>query len=235
MQFPRETLINSSPFRLCQRPGVRARRSSQCLPLLLCLVLLWPQTLFAGEPVVLVFGDSLSAAYGIDHDQGWPQLLQQRLQQAGYPHRVANASISGDTTSAGLARLPRSLEQHTPEVLILALGANDGLRGIAQAEMKQNLARMIELARQQQARVLLVGMYLPPNYGADYIARFHAVYTRLADELEVALVPFMLAGLMLDDELTPDASLFQSDGIHPEAKAQPLILDIIWPQLAPLL
>ncbi len=203
--------------------------------LLLCLALVLPAPGFAGEQVVLVVGDSLSAAYGIDRDQGWPQLLQQQLQQAGYPHRVVNASISGDTTSAGLARLPRALERHAPAVVILALGANDGLRGIAHEEMQRNLARMIRLSREQQARVLMVGMHLPPNYGAEYLARFHAVYTRLADEYDVALAPFMLAGLMLDDALVPDESMFQADGIHPVAAAQPLILETLWPYLQPLL
>ncbi len=202
---------------------------------LLLVALLLPLPVAGGEPVVLVVGDSLSAAYGIDRDRGWPQLLVRQLQQAGYPHRVVNASISGDTTSAGLARLPRALARHAPEVVILALGANDGLRGISHAEMEHNLARMIDQTRQHQARVLLVGMYLPPNYGAEYIERFHAVYTRLADEYGVALVPFMLAGLMLDDGLTPDESLFQPDGIHPVARAQPLILETLWPSLEPLL
>jgi len=202
---------------------------------LLLVALLLPLPGVGGEPVVLIVGDSLSAAYGIDRDRGWPQLLSQQLQQAGYPHRVVNASVSGDTTSAGLARLPRALEQHAPGVVILALGANDGLRGISHAEMERNLARMIDQARQHQARVLLVGMYLPPNYGAEYIERFHAVYTRLADEYEVALVPFMLAGLMLDDGQTPDESMFQPDGIHPVAGAQPLILETLWPSLESLL
>lgn len=203
--------------------------------LLFCLVLLLPLPVVAADPAVLVVGDSLSSAYGIERDQGWVRLLEQRLQRAGYPHRVVNASISGDTTSGGLARLPRALEQHEPAVVILALGANDGLRGIAHEELARNLERMIRLSREHGARVLLVGMQLPPNYGADYTARFHAVYTRLAETLEVALVPFMLEALMLEDGQTPDESLFQADGIHPVADAQPLILETIWPRLRPLL
>ncbi len=189
--------------------------------------------LAANDQNVLVLGDSLSAAYGIPREQGWVSLLRQRLADAGYPHQVVNASVSGDTTSGGLARLPRALERNRPALVIIALGANDGLRAVSRDAMRDNLRAMVELSRQEGARVLLVGMRLPPNYGAAYTEEFHRTYHELADSLDVALVPFLLEGLLADDVL--DETLLQDDGIHPTASAQPLLLEAIWTGLEPLL
>ncbi len=183
----------------------------------------------APAPVILVFGDSLSAAYGIDPEAGWTALLQRRLERLGLPHRVANASISGDTTAGGLARLAAALERHRPSLVILELGANDGLRGLSLAAAKDNLGRMIDLAREAGAGVLLVGMRMPPNLGPRYTEKFHALYRELADEKGVPLVPFLLDGV------ARDPALMQGDGLHPNAAAQPRLLDNVWPWLEPLL
>lgn len=184
----------------------------------------------AGEaPVVLVFGDSLSAAYGIDPAAGWTALLQRRLRERGHPHQVANASISGDTTAGGLTRLPAALERYRPAILILELGANDGLRGLSLEQAKRNLARMIDLGRQAGARVLLLGMRMPPNLGPLYTGKFRAMYLDLAQEKGVPLVPFLLEGVARDPQL------MQADGLHPNAAAQPRLLENVWPALEPLL
>jgi acyl-CoA thioesterase-1 len=183
----------------------------------------------AGDPRILVLGDSLSAAYGIPLERGWVNLLQARLKTEGYGYEVVNASVSGDTTGAALTRLPRALELHQPAIVIVELGGNDGLRGTPVAQMQRNLASIIEKARAVDAEVLVTGVMIPPNYGAEYTARFSAVYTSLVDEFEVALVPFILDGIALEP------SLMQADGIHPTAAAQPRILDNVWPALQPLL
>jgi acyl-CoA thioesterase-1 len=183
----------------------------------------------AGDPRILVLGDSLSAAYGIPLERGWVNLLQARLKTEGYGYEVVNASVSGDTTGAALTRLPRALELHRPDIVIVELGGNDGLRGTPVAQMQRNLASIIEKARAVDAEVLVTGIMIPPNYGAEYTARFSAVYTSLVDEFEVALVPFILDGIALEP------SLMQADGIHPTAAAQPRILDNVWPALQPLL
>jgi len=179
--------------------------------------------------VILVLGDSLSAGYGISTSSGWVALLQRRLEQQGYPQRVVNASISGDTTSGGLARLPQALAQHQPQLVILELGANDGLRGLSLEEMRRNLVTIIDKSREQGATLLLVGVRLPPNYGALYVKKFHDVYRQLAQKHKVAFVPYLLAGV------GGRADLIQADGLHPRAKAQGLILDSIWPHLLPIL
>ena len=179
--------------------------------------------------MILVLGDSLSAGYGISTNSGWVALLQQRLEQQGYPQRVVNASISGDTTSGGLARLPQALAQHRPQLVILELGANDGLRGLSLEEMRRNLVTIIDKSREQGATLLLVGVRLPPNYGALYVKKFHDVYRQLAQKHKVAFVPYLLAGV------GGRADLIQADGLHPRAKAQGLILDSIWPHLLPIL
>lgn len=178
---------------------------------------------------ILVYGDSLSAAYGIARDRGWVALLEKRLAAEGYDYSVANASISGEITRGGLARIGKVLRQTRPAVVILELGANDGLRGLPVAEMKRNLAAMIVRANKAGARVLLVGMRLPPNYGPDYTVAFAAAYAMLARRERVALVPFMLKGF------AARPALFQLDGLHPNAAGQPLLLDNIWPRLQPLL
>lgn len=177
---------------------------------------------------LLVLGDSLSAEYGLQRGSGWTGLLQQRLQQSKADYRVVNASISGDTTIGGRNRLPALMTQHKPEVLVIELGANDALRGLALKTSQDNLQAMIDLARQQKAKVLLVGMQIPPNYGPDYTRRFAGMYQDLAKSNKVALVPFFFEGI------AADLSLFQADRIHPNEQAQPRLLDNVWPHLKPL-
>jgi len=176
-----------------------------------------------------VLGDSLSAAYGIRLDQGWVALLQGRLQTEGYGHRVVNASSSGETTGGALARLPRALERHRPAIVVIELGGNDGLRGLPLAEVRANFESLIRLSREAGASVLLVGMRIPPNYGPTYAQGFHELYGELARQHQLPLVPFFLDGIALDD------SLMLEDGLHPNAAAQPKLLDQVWPQLKPLL
>lgn len=183
----------------------------------------------ADKPVVLVLGDSLSAGYGIDPRQGWVELLQQRLDSEMYDYQVVNASVSGDTTSGGKARLGKLLEAHEPAVVILELGGNDGLRGQPLRLMRRNLTEMIEQSHDTGAKVLLVGMQIPPNYGARYTRAFAETYTELAREFNVELVPFFLDKVVLNE------ALMQGDGIHPKAEAQPQLLDNLWPHLEVLL
>ena len=197
--------------------------------LIIAFLLCVPPALAKKSPVILVVGDSLSAAYGIDVQAGWVALLAQRLTQQGYPHHVINASISGDTTGGGRARLPRVLALHHPELVIIELGANDGLRGLSLTAMQNNLAAMIKTTRAHGARVVLVGMHLPTNYGNAYTEKFHAVYVNLARQLKIPLVPFLL------DTVALDAQLMQADGLHPRATAQARLLDNVWPVLKPLL
>jgi len=197
--------------------------------LLLVTLLLATAIARAGPPTILILGDSISAAYGIDTSQGWVALLQQRLRQEHFDYRVVNASVSGDTTRTGLNRLDAALQQYRPAIVIVALGGNDGLRGLPFSEIETSLSRIIEVSQQQGAKVLLAGVRLPPNYGAFYNTRFAALFRRLADTRQVALVPRLLDGI---DE---HAELMQADGIHPTAAAQARILDNVWPHLLPLL
>ncbi|TDR50375.1 acyl-CoA thioesterase-1 [Halomonas ventosae] len=178
------------------------------------------------RPVLLVMGDSLSAAYGIEQQAGWVSLLQARLDGKA---QVVNASISGETSSGAAARLPDLLGQHEPDIVVMELGGNDGLRGLPPGQFEANMATMVEASRASGAEVLLLGIDIPPNYGRAYRNAFTAVYTRLAEEYELPLVPFLLEGVALEEEL------MQDDGIHPTAAAQPLILENVWPRLAPLL
>ncbi|MGD2075562.1 MAG: arylesterase [Gammaproteobacteria bacterium] len=178
---------------------------------------------------ILVVGDSLSASYGLAVGQGWVSLLQQRLDARHAGWTVVNASISGDTTAGARARLPQALERHQPEVVILALGGNDGLRGLSLGQMQDNLGAMIESAREQGARVLLVGVQLPPNYGPQYTERFENVYRDLARQRGVRLMPSLVDGVGTRPEL------MQGDGIHPNASAQPLMMERVWEHLQPLL
>jgi len=178
---------------------------------------------------LLVVGDSLSAAYGIDAATGWVAQLQQRLRQQRADYTVINASISGDTSANGRARLPRALAQHRPALVVIELGGNDGLRGLPLAQMKRNLAEMVRAAKRTGARVLLVGIKLPPNYGQRYTRDFERVYQDVAKEQRVPLVPHLLDGVAGVD------GLMQSDGIHPTAAGQPRMLDNVWPALRPLL
>jgi len=191
----------------------------------LCMAL----PLSASERVLLVLGDSLSAGYNMRLEQAWPSLLQKRLQDNGHSYRVVNASITGDTTQGGLSRLPSLLERHKPDMVIIELGGNDGLRGISLDVTRANLAAMIEASLEAGARVLLAGVFLPPNYGPLYTERFSAIYTSLAGQYELILVPFLLEGVALEP------GLMQNDGIHPTADAQPRLLDNVWPLLEPAL
>jgi acyl-CoA thioesterase-1 len=178
---------------------------------------------------LLVFGDSLSAAYGLQVEQGWVALLQKRLDAQGYGYRVVNASVSGETTSGGRERIARALEQHKPALVILELGANDGLRGLPVKDAEANLTAMITNVRGTKAKLLLVGIMIPPNYGQQYATSLARMYSRLAAANKVPLVPFLLEGVALD------ASQMQSDGLHPNAAAQPQLLKNVWSQLIPLL
>ncbi|MDT8384758.1 MAG: arylesterase [Gammaproteobacteria bacterium] len=180
-------------------------------------------------PTILIMGDSLSAGFGMAVASGWASLLQQRLAAEHLPHRVVNASISGETTSGGLSRLPQALQTHQPEIVIIELGANDGLRGLPLGLIENNLARMIEQCRQANAKVLLLGMRLPPNYGPRYTQEFTQVFVGLAERHNTALVPFLLTDVATRPEL------MQNDGLHPNASAQQQLLDTLWPQLLRLL
>ena len=179
----------------------------------------------ASERVVLVLGDSLSAAFGINPKDGWVSLLQQRLDTRGGGWRVVNAGISGDTTAGGLSRLPHLLELHRPQLVIIELGSNDGLRGFGFDQIRTNLRRMIALSRGSGAKVVLVGARLPPNYGVAYADAFHRLFLEVAESEQVSLVPFLLEGV------AQDRSLMQGDGYHPNAEAQLRLLENVWPTL----
>lgn len=183
----------------------------------------------AAAPVILVLGDSLSAAYGIRPGQGWVALLEARLAAEKFRHRVVNASFSGETSAGGASRIDGLLARHRPEVLVLVLGANDGLRGLPVAQMTANLGRILHQARRAGAATLLVGMRLPPNYGPRYARAFQDSFTQLARGHKSAFVPFLLEGF------AAERALFQADGLHPVAAAQPRMLDNVWRGLGPLL
>ena len=195
--------------------------------LVLAGLLLASQSAFAGT--VLIWGDSLSAGYGLRPPQAWPALLEQRIVDARLPHKVVNASISGETTAGGRSRLPAALQTYRPSLVIIELGANDGLRGLPVPAMIANLQAMIDASREAGARVLLIGMRMPPNYGPDYTSRFERAFQELAKTNKLRLVPFMMEGF------ADKPAYFQRDGIHPIADAQPLILDTVWRELKPLL
>jgi acyl-CoA thioesterase I len=184
-------------------------------------------------PVLVVLGDSLSAEYGLARGTGWVELLSQRLAQrpakGTAKYRLVNASISGETSSGGRTRLPALLKQHRPAIVVLQLGANDGLRGLPLASMRDNLTAMVRASRAAGAQVLLVGMQIPPNYGRAYAEQFAVSFSRVATEQKIARVPFLLDGF------AENLDYFQADRIHPNAKAQPLMLDTVWPVLEPLL
>jgi acyl-CoA thioesterase I len=181
------------------------------------------------RPVIVVLGDSISAEYGLPRDTGWVALMRQRLAEERIDYSVANASISGDTTSGGRARLPALMERLKPSIVIVELGANDALRGVPLSTTEDNLRTIIEQAQQGHAKVVLVGMYVPPNYGPDYTQKFHGLYGELSKEFHLPLVPFLLAGIV--DK--PD--MFQADQIHPTQQAQPVLLNNVWPAVKPLL
>ena len=194
----------------------------------------WSMPAFAANPKILIYGDSLSAAYGIPQPQGWAALLQQKLVNEKLTtekstNAVINASISGETTDSGLTRLASTIKQVKPTIIILELGANDGLRGLPINNMRNNLSAMIQLCKKSGIKVLLIGMRIPPNYGAKYTEAFSQTYVQLARQHKVALVPFMLENVAA----RPD--LIQADGLHPNTLGQPIILENIWPELRKLL
>jgi len=194
--------------------------------ILFCACCLLPG-IAAAQQTILVFGDSLSAAYGIPREAGWVNLLQQELQRSHPQYQVINASITGETTTGGIQRIDAALRQHQPAIIILELGANDGLRGASIAVIETNLTALIQKSRKAHTKVLLLGMQLPPNYGADYTAQFKALYPKLAQRYHVALVPFILEGVAPEQ--------FQADNLHPTAQAQPRIMRSILQELGPLL
>jgi len=180
-------------------------------------------------PTIVVVGDSLSAGRGIDLQDTWVSLLQKRLDQRDYEYKVINASISGDTTGNGLRRLPRALEIHQPDIVILELGGNDGLRGLPIPVIRDNFAKMIELSKQRESTVILAGILIPPNYGEEYAAEFAELYPSLAEEYGLPLIPFFMEDVALDP------GKMQADGIHPNKSAQPLLLENVWVVLGPTL
>jgi acyl-CoA thioesterase I len=212
------------------------RRRVQCAvgPVLLALLLLASPSLMAQQVpakarTVLVMGDSLSAAYGLSSAQGWVALTSQRVQQQKPGWRVVNASISGETTAGGAARVAAELKRHAPDVIVIELGANDGLRGLPLAQSRANLDKMITAAQTAKARVLLVGMQIPPNFGREYTQGFQAMFKTLADTHRTAFLPFLL------EPVAGDRANFQDDNLHPVAAAQPKLRDHVWTQLGPLL
>lgn len=207
------------------------RLDGQWLSILLCVCLFlgMPYAAQAAPATLLVMGDSLSAGYGIKVDRGWVALLGKRLATQGYEYRVINASVSGETSGGGKVRLPGLLSTHKPAIVILELGANDGLRGLPNTQLRSNLSTMIDVAQQAGAKVLLVGMQIPPNYGQNYTEGFKAVFADLAKTKRVKLVPFLLDGIALQP------SLMQADNLHPNEGGQPQLLDNVWPKLRVLL
>jgi acyl-CoA thioesterase I len=187
------------------------------------------QNAVGSDRTILVLGDSLSAAHGLRPEQGWVALLTQRLQSQGYGYDIVNASVSGETTSGGLERLPRALQLHQPGIVILELGANDGLRGLPLAAVRENLAQMVRASQAAGARVLLLGIRIPPNYGPRYTDEFARIYPDLANQYQLPLVPFLL------DKVALDPTRMQEDGLHPNAQGELPVLDNVWPYLKPLL
>lgn len=176
-----------------------------------------------------MWGDSLSAAYGMPREAGWVHLLQQRLREKGYPHRVVNGSVTGETTAGGLARLPAALDRHRPALVLVELGGNDGLRGLPLPQLRANLAKLVRLSHDSGARVLVLEMRIPPNYGVAYTEGFQKAFAEVARAQGATLVPFFLA------PIATDSAQFLDDGIHPAAGAQPALLDAVWPLLHPVL
>lgn len=185
--------------------------------------------MWAASPKILVVGDSLSSGYGVANEQNWVSLLQRKLLEHGYSHSVINASVSGDTTAQGLGKLPAVLRRHQPHIVIIELGGNDGLRALPVDMVHQNLAQMIQLSLNNDAKVLLVGTKLPPNYGPVYVSAFESIYTTLAQAYDIVLVPFLL------QDVATDGELMQEDGIHPNAAGHRAMLETVWPQLRNLL
>ncbi len=193
---------------------------------LLLLILVMPMV---SAKTILVLGDSISAGYGLKIDQGWVNLLQKKLTDQNLPYSMVNESISGDTSAGGVARIDRAISQHNPAILLLELGANDGLRGLPPKQMQQNLSRIISSAKQHGAKVLLLSMRIPPNYGKRYTEMFYNVYPELAKIHTIPYVPFLIEDVALKEQY------MQRDGLHPNAAAQPIIADVVWEYLEPML
>lgn len=196
---------------------------------LLFAIIISLMSMTATAKSIVVLGDSISAGYGIEVSQGWVALVRQKLNETGGAYSIHNESISGDTTAGGLARIDRALSLHKPDIVIIELGANDGLRGLAPALIKSNLAEIAGRAQQAGAKVLLLGMKIPPSYGKRYTDLFYNIYPQLAAELGVPYVPFIMEDVALSQDM------MQADRVHPNAKGQPFIADRVWPQLLPLL
>ena len=205
---------------------------ARIISLLVIIMSLCPAVARSAEEAtntLLVYGDSLSAAYGIQEAQGWVTLLESRLNEENWPYKLINGSVSGETTTGGLERLPAMLSIYQPDLVILELGGNDGLRGLPLETLKANLKKMISLIRAAGGEVLLTGIQIPPNYGPRYTEPFFSLYTEISEEDSLALVPFLIDGIPQQPEL------MQNDGIHPKAEAQIMILDNVWPYLEPML
>ena len=196
-----------------------------------CLILCWFVCFgaYAQTPAILIFGDSLSAGYGLARGAGWVDLLGKRLADQNYPHRLINASISGETSLGGKNRIAKVLAQNRPAIVVLELGANDGLRGYPIEQLRANLEAIVRSSKRHGARVLLIGMRVPPNYGARYARDFAQAFTVTAKQYNLPLVPFLMEGFAQSREM------FQSDGVHPGAQAQPMMLDTVWTRLEPML
>ena len=193
------------------------------------IIALFPEPVYSKEKaVVLAFGDSLTAGYGVKDEESYPSKLQEKISSAGFPHKVVNAGVSGDTTAGGVRRI-RWLMKHEPEIVILALGANDGLRGLSIDEMRKNLEIMITICREHNAQILLAGMKALPNYGEDYMREFETVFPELAEKHDLIFLPFLLEGVAGEREYT------QSDGLHPLASGYNIITDLVWQRLKPML
>lgn len=202
---------------------------ARCAPYVFMVVFSFISTI-ANAKTILIVGDSLSAGYGIDIEKGWVNLLQEKLNAASTgEHKVVNASISGDTTGAGLARLPLLLKQHSPDIVVIELGGNDGLQGFPLKIMRTNLSQMVDLSLESGAKVLMLGVRIPPNYGERYTESFFNIFHEIATEKQISLKPFFIESVALE------AELMQSDGIHPKATAQPQIVADVWPHLESLL
>lgn len=206
-----------------------APTKSSIFALLFVVLAFHASAAYSASKTILVLGDSLSAEYGLVRGTGWVPLLVERLKTEKIDAAVINASISGETASGGKSRLPQLLAKHKPDVVVIELGANDGLRGLSIAATEQNLRAMLKASKNAGAKVLLVGMQIPPNYGADYTRRFTGMYPKLSKELKVALVPFLM------ENFANQPAMFQADRIHPASDAQPIMLNNVWPHLKPLL
>ncbi|MDP8566283.1 arylesterase [Methylophilus aquaticus] len=201
------------------------------------LLILLPALLFTNfamaettsKQTILIFGDSLSAAYGIPKEKGWVNLMAQRVKDNQLPHEVANASVSGETTAGGLSRLPAALKQFKPSIIVIELGANDGLRGLPTDTMKNNLEKMIQASKQANAQVVLLGMLIPPNYGPKYTNSFKSAFLDLSEKYKTPFIPFFLDGI------SGHADLVIEDGLHPNVNAQPKLLENVWPTLSAVL